>query len=227
MIYGYAKTAKELAKILKKRGKRFQIVSCSTEEIIAAKADGFEVEHSDITVDANLQKIGIASLEILFCMHAEYTKNLFVTFSARNLNKSVKIISLAASVNDESKMRLAGANHTVNPYDLGSHRIFRVLQKPNIFDLFDNIIYNDSSIEISEVQVPASSSLIGEQFRKLSLEEEYDLEIIGVYSQNSRQETSKFYYNTHKIYHKIKAEDVFVVIGDMKNIEKLKQRIKK
>lgn len=226
MIYGYAKTAKELAKLLRKREKDFAIVSCLEKEAKEAKEDGFDATYLDITIDANLQKINIDSLEVLFCMHTEYTKNLFVTFSARNLNKTVKIISLAATANDESKIRLAGANHTVNPYDLGSHRIFRVLQKPNIFDIFDNIIYSDSFIKIAEVQIPASSSIIGKQFRKLALETEYNLEIIGVYSENSSHGKNKFYYNTHRIYHKIKAGDILVVIGDISNIEKLQRRIK-
>jgi voltage-gated potassium channel len=160
-------------------------------------------------------------------MHTAYTKNLFVTLSARNLSKKLKIISLAASINDESKMKLAGADHTVNPYDLGSHRIFRVLQKPKIFDVFDNIIYSDSDIEIAEVEIPPVASIIDQQFRKLSLEEEFDVAIIGVYSSHSESSSGKFYYNTHRIYHKIKVGDIFVVIGRIKNIEALKRRIAK
>jgi voltage-gated potassium channel len=180
----------------------------------------------DITIDENLKKIGIEKeIEILFCMHTAYTKNLFVTLSARNLNKNLKIISLAASLNDESKMRLAGADHTVNPYDLGSHRIFRVLQKPKIFDVFDNIIYSDSEIEIAEVEIPSGSTIVGEQFRKLSLEEEFDVAIIGVHSSHGERDNGKFYYNTHRIYHKIKQNDILVVIGHVKNIEALKRRV--
>ena len=169
----------------------------------------------------HLKEIGIEhDIETFFCMHEEYNNNLFVTLSARKLNKDLKIISLAATVNDEKKMILAGASYTVNPYDLGSHRIFRVLQKPKIFDVFDQIIYSNLSIEIAEVVVPQVTSIIGEQFRKLTLEEEYDIVIVGVHD---AKEKGKFYYNTHKIYRKIREGDILVVIGDKKNINKLKK----
>ncbi len=224
MIYGYGKTARELAKMLKARSIAFFIVSCSEEDVESALGDGFGARCLDITKDIYLKEIGIEKeIETFFCMHEEYNNNLFVTLSARKLNQNLKIISLAATVNDEKKMLLAGASYTVNPYDLGSHRIFRVLQKPKIFDVFDQIIYSDLSIEIAEVVVPQETSIIGEQFRKLTLESEYDIIMIGVHA---AKEGGKFYYNTHKIYRKMREGDILVVIGDKKNIAKLKKGLK-
>ena len=221
MIYGYAKTARELAKLLREKGLSFVIVSCNEEDVDSALIDGFDAIHLDITKDIHLKEIGIEKeIETFFCMHEEYNKNLFVTLSARKLNKNLKIISLAARVNDEKKMLLAGANYTVNPYDLGSHRIFRVLQKPKIFDVFDQIIYSNLAIEIAEIILLKDSNIIGEQFRKLTLEEEYDIIMIGVYAV---EEGGKFHYNTHKIYRNIQEGDILVVIGDKQNIEKLKK----
>ncbi len=185
--------------------------------------DGFDAKYLDITKDVHLKEIGIEKeIETFFCMHEEYNNNLFVTLSARKLNANLKIISLAATVNDEKKMILAGASYTVNPYDLGAHRIFRVLQKPKIFDVFDQIIYSDLPIELEEVLVSKGANIIGEQFRKLALEEKYDIIMIGV--QNST-EGKKFYYNTHKIYRKMREGDILVVIGEKKNIAKLKKEL--
>lgn len=208
-------------KLLHEKSLSFFIVSCDEEDVERAIRDGFDAVYLDITKDANLKAIGIeGEIETFFCMHEEYNNNLFVTLSARKLNKNLKIISLAATVNDEKKMILAGASYTVNPYDLGSHRIFRVLQKPKIFDVFEQIIYSNLSIEIAEVAVSKESGIIGEQFRKLTLEEEYDIVMIGV---QDAKERGKFYYNTHKIYRKIREGDILVVIGDKKNIKRLKK----
>ncbi len=223
VIYGYGKTARELAKMLRLKSLHFFIVGDNKEDIDIALRDGFDAKYLDLTKDSDLKSIGIEDrVKTLFCMHEAYNKNLFVTLSARKLNKNLKIISLAATVSDEKKMILAGANYTVNPYDLGSHRIFRILQKPKIFDVFDQIIYSNLPIEIAEVKVPKEASIIDMQFRKLTLEEEYDVIMIGVHSQ---QEHDKFYYNTHKIYRKMRQGDILVVIGERKNIEKLKKGI--
>ncbi len=210
-----------MAQLLQERKMTPFIVSCHAKDAQHALEDGFDAKHLDITKDEHLKEIGIEhAIETFFCMHEEYNNNLFVILSARKLNPTLKIISLASTVNDEKKMKLAGASYTVNPYDLGSHRIFRVLQKPKIFDVFDQIIYSNLAIEIAEVIVPKESTIIGKQFRKLTLEEEYDIIMIGVHA---AKEGGKFYYNTHKIYRKMREGDILVVIGDKKNIEKLKK----
>ncbi len=225
VIYGYTTTAAELAKILTDKKIDFRLVCSDEREQNRAKEDGFEAAVVDLMVDEGLIEIGIdRDIDTFFCMHEAYHKNLFITLSARKLNANVKIISLASSANDESKMILAGANETVNPYDMGAHGIFRLLQKPRIFSVLDKIIYNYLEIKIAEITVPQSSSIIGEIFHKLTFEKEYSLIIIGI---KVTGKYGKFYYNTHKIYHKIKSGDILVVVGEFKNIEKLQKGLKR
>ena len=183
-------------------------------------SEGFVTRELDLKIDENLKKIGLKdSLKTLFCMDINYNNNLFVTLSARNIDKNLSIISLVSSYHEESKMRLAGASYVVNPYDLGSHRIFRLINKPRVFDLLDSMIFENIEYKIDEIKVPKSSSLIGIEFQKLSIEKDYDLLLIGVESSN------KFHYNTHKVYRKIKEGDIFVVAGKIEHIKKFQEGI--
>jgi voltage-gated potassium channel len=166
--------------------------------------------------------MGVGSfLKTLFCMDEDYNNNLFVTLSARNISKELQIISRVSNLNEESKMKLAGANYVVNPYDLGAHRIYRLIKKPRVFDLLDSMIFQNVEYKIDEIYTPKNSSLIGVEFQKLEVEKRYELLLIGVESHK------KFYYNTHKIYKKIKEGDVFVVAGKQKDIERFKKEISK
>ncbi len=221
-IYGYSNSSLELATLLKRRRMKYIIVVDSEDEQEEVKAHDFDARILDLTKDQNLIELGVkGEIDTLVCMHRDYNKNLFVTLSARKLNDKLTIISRSTTVDDAKKLELAGASFTVSPYDLGSHRIFRMIKKPNIFKVLDQIIYSDMPIDIREIKIPQNSHIIGVEFHKLDLEERYDIEIIGVQSQKS----AKFYYNTHKVYRKIAEGDILVIIGDKKNISKLQKGI--
>jgi voltage-gated potassium channel len=198
-------------------------VAADALQVLEADKLGYNVEMLDLTHESDLLKAGITKgVHTLFCMHHEYNKNLFVTLSARNMDKNLTIISRSTILNDEHKMILAGADHVVNPYDLGSHRIFRLIRKPMVFNLLDNMIFSNVDIKIEEIKVPENSFIIDTDFQKLTLEDAYNIVLLGV---QSGAKNGKFYYNTHRIYRKIREADTLVVSGSEKDIEKLKKGI--
>ncbi len=213
VIFGYAKTAKELAHLLREKGRCCQIISHRASAVQEAQIDGFESHWFDLTQDSDLKEIGIGNgVKTLFCMDEELDQNLFATLSARALDPDLVIISRISSLDEEVKMKLAGASHTVDPYDLGSHRIYRLIKKPRVFDLLDNMIFQNMEYKIDEVVVKSDSTLIGTPFHQLSIEKEYELLLLGVESRG------KFFYNTHRVYHKIQEGDTFVVAGNQQHI---------
>jgi voltage-gated potassium channel len=198
-------------------------VAADALQVLEADKLGYNVEMLDLTHESDLLKAGITKgVHTLFCMHHEYNRNLFVTLSARNMDKNLTIISRSTILNDEHKMILAGADHVVNPYDLGSHRIFRLIRKPMVFNLLDNMIFSNVDIKIEEIKVPENSFIIDTDFQKLTLEDAYNIVLLGV---QSGAKNGKFYYNTHRIYRKIREADTLVVSGSEKDIEKLKKGI--
>ena len=130
IIYGYAKTAFVIVQTLSLRKEDFIFVVNSPEKVKIAQADGFKAILSDLSDDENLLKIGISKdVKVLFCMSKDYNQNLFVTLSARVLDKELKIISLCGMKEEAEKMLLAGANYTINPYEIGAKRVFRLIKK--------------------------------------------------------------------------------------------------
>ncbi len=221
VIYGYSKTSLEVATILESHKIDYILVAADALEVLEADKQGHNVKMLDLTKKEALVKVGITNgVETLFCMHHEYNRNLFVTLAARHMDKKLTIISRSPILNDELKMKLAGANHVVNPYDLGAHRIFRLIRKPMVFDLLDNMIFSNIDIKIDEVKIDENSTIVGVDFQKLTLEEEYNIVLLGV---QSGARAGKFYYNTHKIYRKIRAKDTLVVTGSEKDIKRLKK----
>jgi Trk K+ transport system NAD-binding subunit len=130
VIFGYAKTAKEIVKALHFKKEEYLFVVADAARVKEVEEDGFIAKVMDLSDDENLIMIGIGKdVEMLFCVSKSHHKNLFVTLSARNIDQELKIISLCATEDEASKMKLAGANHTINPYEIGARRISRLIKK--------------------------------------------------------------------------------------------------
>jgi voltage-gated potassium channel len=214
---------KELSVILRQKREEFVIVVSDENEYQELKDNGYEVSLLDLEEDKNLLEVGIhKNVKTLFCLHEQHHKNLFVTLSARSLNSSLHIISIASIVNEKKKLLLAGANRVISPYEIASYRIFRHIVKPTVSNVLDNILFSNIDIKISEIKVSSNSELIGVEFYKNRIEDEYDILIIGIKSEKYGKD---FYYNTKKIFHKILEDDVLVVMGLEENIERFKEEL--
>ena len=130
VIFGYAKTAKEIVKALHFKKEEYVFIVNDEARVKEVEADGFIAKALDMSDDTNLIMIGIGTdVEMLFCVSKSRNQNLFVTLSARNIAPDLKIISLCATDDEGAKMMLAGANHTINPYEIGARRISRLIKK--------------------------------------------------------------------------------------------------
>jgi len=130
VIFGYAKTAKEIVKALHFKKEEYLFVVADEERVKEVHEDGFIATAMDLSDDETLIKVGIGKdVEMLFCVSQSSHNNLFVTLSAKNIDKELKIISLCATEDEAAKMKLAGASHTINPYEIGARRISRLIKK--------------------------------------------------------------------------------------------------
>ena len=222
-MFGYSKMARELVQIL--RDKRVQIKIAATDpmKVYDARQEGFDAEVMDLSEDLNLRQVGIGEdVDTLFCMSVDHHKNLFVALSARNLAPDLTIIATATSIEDEKKMMLAGADRVISPQEIGGHRLFRLIRKPTVYDVMDEILFSKTDLKITQIEIPEGSYLVGVPFQKADIEQRFDLLVIGI---KHADRAALFEYNTHKVYRKIAAGDILVVIGYEKKIRAFEEEL--
>jgi voltage-gated potassium channel len=221
IIFGYSKSAMEIARILTEKEHEFVILTTDEDRTKIAIEDGYDAHWINYNDDEELIKFGIGKwVKTLFCVSANYNKNLFITLSARNLDPKLYILSLSADEAEEKKMILAGANKNINPYTVGANRIYRLIKKPVVYHILDEILYHKSDIKIAELTVPENSYLIGLPLHGANIEADYDLMVLGIQGAKERQ---RFIFHTYKIRKKIQQGDIIVVIGKEKDIKKFKK----
>lgn len=222
IIFSFSSIAKQIATVLSK--KKYDILIIEENESLAKKAKslGFKVEQKSLMDDEDIISLELHTKKIkaFFCMSDNKNINLFVTLSVRNLNKNIKIISSSFNSEDNKTMILAGADKVINPYEVGALRIFRLLHKPLILDVLDNILFSESNIEVAEITIQKNTIYDGVYLKDITLSHENDIIILGI---QDKEISEEFIFYSCGINHKIDHGDTLVLLGYSKQLEQFKK----
>ena len=226
ILFGYSKLAAQLSSELAIHKHKFCIVEPSQKEFQFAQNDSYTTLLYDYECydDNELLKLGIQqdNTKTLFCVHNDFNRNLFITLSARNLNRSLQIIAIANDENEKKKLKLAGATVVINPYEVAALNIFRTISNPLAVNILDDILYGKLGLQIQEITIKQGSILDGQHSKEVTIFDEFNIILLGI---QDKEITKKFIFSSRGINHKIDVDDVIVVLGKQEDIEKFKEKI--
>ncbi len=178
--------------------------------IVAEK--GFETRVIDFRDDDDLISVGIGMcVDIIFCFYPKDSDNVFLTISARALDKDLMIIAIIDDAGSEEKLLAAGANKIIDPYEICGRKVHEMLTKPNISDILDHTVFGRHDLNIAQIEIPTSSFLEGVMVSDLDLtNEQYNIILIGVVD---RTLGDQLHFTNGETDHELNAGDVLVVMG--------------
>ncbi len=162
VVCGYGRVGQSASEILQESVRDVVIIERDEQLIEQLQSEGMVVVAGDATKDEVLKEAGLERADgIMICTGSD-TDNLFIVLSARTLNPNLNIVARSADTENESKMRRAGANRVVSPYQLGGRFMANVLTKPHVTDFLD-VVTLDSGLELwlEEVMIAEHSPLAG------------------------------------------------------------------
>ena len=87
-------------------------------------------------------------------------ENVFITLTARALNRDIQIIARAELPSTQKKLLRAGADRVVLPAAIGAQRISTLLTRPAAFELMELVTGRQSlDLEIAELALPEACPL--------------------------------------------------------------------
>lgn len=154
IICGYGRNGKQAAKKLLAYNKPFVIIERDKELIEKFKDDNFPYVLGNANEDETLFEAGIDRASTLISALPSDADNLFVVLSARQINKSMCIISRASQETSYEKLKLAGANNVILPDRIGGDHMASLVVIPDLVEFIDNLgIVGERNINIEEVKV--------------------------------------------------------------------------
>jgi Trk K+ transport system NAD-binding subunit len=130
IICGFGRIGRMLAQDLKAAGVRFVILERGQQRCDQAIAENHLLVQGDATDEASLKLAGIDRARALATVLPDDAANVFITLSARSLNRSIEIIARGEAPSTERKLRHAGADKVVLPAHIGAERIAEMILYP-------------------------------------------------------------------------------------------------
>ncbi len=222
-LFGYHRTAVEVASYLRSRDYRIIIIDDNDANLAKARYAGFETAKLDFQNDAELKKLNLKSeIDVVFCLFPEDAENVFLIISIKNLAPRMRIFTIAHSREAIPKLIAAGASKVVDTHEITGQRISDVLNRPMVTEILDHTLFGQADLGMAEIPIEEGSPLLGERITHLALSQRYNLIVMGVVSPVLG---SRFLYSMEVMERRLHAGDVLVVIGPHSEISRLRQDI--
>jgi voltage-gated potassium channel len=130
IVCGFGRIGQMLAHELKAGSARFVILERSDKRAEEARNLGYLTVQADATDEGGLKLAGIDRARALATVLPDDAANVFITLSARSLNRTIEIIARGEVPSTEKKLRHAGADKVVLPTHIGAERIAEMILYP-------------------------------------------------------------------------------------------------
>src|SRR6201987_5503676 len=130
IICGYGRIGQILARDLAENGFPFVVVDIDDDRLAMAEAAGYLFVKGSATEEETLIRAGAERAQVLATVLPQDTLNVFITLTARNLNRNLLIIARGEQPSTEKKLLQAGANEVVLPATIGGSRIAHIITRP-------------------------------------------------------------------------------------------------
>jgi voltage-gated potassium channel len=149
--------------------------------------------------------------------------NIFIVLSARALNPNLVIVARAIYVEDEHKLRRAGANRVISPYVIGARRMAAAVYRPDVADFLDLEIHHaEMEWEIEDIPVGATAGFAGRALRESRIREETGCTVIAIRPRASGTTVAAFVSNPSP--DTVLCEgDILIVVGTRSELATLER----
>ena len=167
IICGAGRVGSHLVRDLKRSGELFLVIERDPLKVAELTDQGVAVLVRDATMEESLRDAGVEHARGLAACLPDDADNVYVVLTARDLNAHLHIVARAAEEPAEVKLVRAGANRVIEPTIIGGHRMATALLKPAVSDFIDSITASQLELTFEQVEVEASSTLVGRLLRAL------------------------------------------------------------
>jgi len=221
VICGYGRVGEVVCETMAEAGVDFLVVEKNHDRIEDAINRGFLHIEGSATETETLEQAGVKRARGLVCALESDADNLFTTISARFLNPDLMIVTRSISRDSVDKLRFAGADRIISPYELSGRQMATFLLRPGVYDYLD-LVTLDIAVEyrMEELMVEQGSPLDSHTIGELDIKAKTGALIAAV----RKAESTDFETNPHKDT-RIDAGDLLIALGTEKDLAGLEQLV--
>lgn len=219
IVCGYGRMGRQVVEDLLARGESFVIIDNNPdieEELLERKIPYIV---GDATHDETLHEAGIERARgLVAALHTD-SDNVMTVLTARELSRKLIIVARVINADAENKLRRAGANRVISPYQIGGHRITLALIRPSVSAFLDRIYSFGVGLhaDLGQLHVREGSRLAGQTVANCDLRSHHSVNILAIQHPDGEIIISP------DPAQRLEVGSVLIVIGPQENIYALEQ----
>jgi voltage-gated potassium channel len=184
IVAGYGRIGQQIVRDILTRNESCVVIDASIE----VQTDEFLMDANvpfiigDATEDALLEKAGVQRAKGFVAALPSDADNVLAILTVRGLSESIFIVARASDISSENKLKRAGANHVISPYNVGGHRMAMALLRPAVHDFMNHLsdMSDAESYDIGQIDIHAGSRLVGQTVMSSDLRSVRGLSILAI-----------------------------------------------
>lgn len=180
--------------------------------------------YGDATEDEVLIEAGVERARGLVAVVASDADNVYITLTARELNPNIFILARSTDESSESKLKRAGADKVISPYQMGAIRMLHAILRPAVMDFIEIAFHGQSmELQLEEFIVRSDSGLVGSSLKEAEIRKNLGVIIVAI-----KDSSGKMVFNPSSET-KINAGDTLITLGkanDLLRLEKILKEVK-
>lgn len=220
IVCGGAETSKPLIDELLKNHESVVLIEADPEKTV--KYQGSKrllFIEGDPTDDASLVASGLEYAAGILIVLPSDKDTLYVTMTARMMNKDIRIISQITNQETEPKLLKAGASSVISPNMIGGMRMASEMIRPTAVSFLDKMLRNEKdNLRIHEIVITEKSAIIGKKISESGLKDTFDLLILG-----AKNKLGDIQFNPPPVT-RITDGMTLIVMGKIDDIVKVRQK---
>jgi voltage-gated potassium channel len=181
IICGYGRIGTIVAQQFRRQNIAYVIVERDPERVQVAIDDGGLAVEADASSEDVLKRVGIERARGLIAAVGTDAENVYAVLSARVMRPDLFIIGRAATEDATVKLKRAGANRVISPYQIGGVQMAQTALRPAVVDFFE-LATNSDSLELAmeEITIGASSVFANRSILDANLRHDYGVIVVGI-----------------------------------------------
>jgi voltage-gated potassium channel len=222
VVAGCGRTGKYIVEELAAIGRDFVVIDrdeAMLEELNEQLGGRLLYVVGDATEDHTLLEAGVERAYGIMAALTDDRDNLFIVISTRSLNPQARIVAKVIGVENESKMRRAGADQTVSPHRIGGFRMVSELVRPKATEFLDRMLRVTKDLRFEEVELPSGSIYEGKTLREVPIRKHTRLLVVALHEAGD-----SYIYNPPPD-HPLLAGTQLIVMGEPDSVQKLSEML--
>jgi len=181
ILCGYGRIGSIIAAELHQQGVPMAVVERNADRVREAAARGWLALEADASREEVLAKAGIHRARGLIAAVGTDAENVFTVLTARVMRPDLFIIARVESDDAEHKLRRAGADRVISPYQIGATHMVQTALRPAVVD-FVQLATSSERLDLSmeQVHITEDSALANRSLVDAGVRQKFGVIVVGI-----------------------------------------------